>query len=185
MQQQMIISVVSEDRPGIIAEITGAIFELNGDLADLSQSILCGYLTMTLIATFDADLTPEDVHSKLASIQSKNDYEIIVKSMDLPLQQVVVDLPDKTYILTVQGKNKSGMVYSISSFCHQRGINILDLSTTLKDDQYTMVLQLDLSKVESIKQVREDLDLHAQQNEVNVMMQHYDIFRVTNEVTLI
>lgn len=185
MQRQMIISVLSEDRPGIIAEITGAIFELKGDLADLSQSILCGYLTMTLIATFDNGITTDGVHSKLAAIKSKNNYEIIVKSMDIPLQQNGIELPEKTYILTVQGKNKSGMVYSISSFCYQRDINILDLSTTLKDDKYTMVLQLDLSKVESIQQVREDLDLHAQENEVNVMMQHYDIFRVTNEVTLI
>lgn len=185
MQRQMIISVLSEDRPGIIADITGAIFELNGDLADLSQSILCGYLTMTLIVTFDSDLTTNKVHDKLATIKSKNRYEIIVKSMDTPLLQNGGDLPEKTYILTVQGKNKSGMVYSISSFCYQRDINILDLSTTLKDNQYTMVLQLDLSKVESIKQVREDLDLHAQQTEVRVMMQHYDIFRVTNEVTLI
>lgn len=185
MQRQMIISVLSEDRPGIIADITGAIFELNGDLADLSQSILCGYLTMTLIVTFDRDLSTDAVRDKLAAIKSKNGYEIIVKSMDIPLQHDGSGLPEKTYILTVQGKNKSGMVYSISSFCYQRDINILDLSTTLKDDQYTMVLQLDLSKVGSIKQVREDLDRHAQQNEVNVMMQHYDIFRVTNEVTLI
>lgn len=185
MQRQMIISVVSKDRPGIIAEITGAIFELDGDLADLSQSILCGYLTMTLIVTFDNDLTVESVRSKLEAVKSEDGYEIIVKLMDIPLQHNVNGLPEKTYILTVQGKNKSGMVYSISSFCYQRGINILDLSTTLKDDQYTMVLQLDLSKVESIKQLREDLDLHAQQTDVNVMMQHYDIFRVTNEVTLI
>jgi glycine cleavage system transcriptional repressor len=185
MQRQMIISVLSKDRPGIIADITGAIFELNGDLADLSQSILCGYLTMTLIVTFDRDLTTDAVYGKLAAIKSKNGYEIIVKSMDLPLQESNDGLPEKTYILTVQGKNKSGMVYSISSFCYQRDINILDLSTTLKDDQYTMVLQLDLSKVTSIKQVREDLDLHAQKNEINIMMQHYDIFRVTNEVTLI
>ncbi len=185
MQQQMIISVLSEDRPGIIAEITGAIFELNGDLADLSQSILCGYLTMTLIVTFDNDLTTDDVYSKLAAIKSKNSYKIIVKSMDLPLRHDGDGLPEKTYILTVQGKNKSGMVYSISSFCYQHDINILDLSTTLKDDKYTMVLQLDLSKVKSIKQVREDLDLHARKTEVHVMMQHYDIFRVTNEVTLI
>ena len=181
MQRQMIISVLSEDRPGIIADITGAIFEL----ADLSQSILCGYLTMTLIVTFESDLSTEAVHKKLTAIKSKNGYEIIVKSMDIPLHHDDDSLPEKTYILTVQGKNKSGMVYSISSFCYQRDINILDLSTTLKDDQYTMVLQLDLSKVASIKQVREDLDLHAQQTEVHVMMQHYDIFRVTNEVTLI
>lgn len=185
MPRQMIISVLSKDRPGIIADITGAIFELKGDLADLSQSILCDYLTMTLMVTFADELDPEEVKAKLTGLKTKNGYHVIVKALDQPFQQNGIGLPEKTYILTVQGKNKSGMVYSISSFCYQREINILDLSTTLKDDQYTMVLQLDLSKVESIKQVREDLELHAQETEVNVMMQHYDIFRVTNEVTLI
>ena len=185
MQRQMIISVLAEDRPGIIAEITGAIFELKGDLADLSQSILCGYLTMTLIVTFDNDISPDDVRAKIAAIKAKNGYDIIVKPMNGPLPDCGGELPEKTYILTVQGKNKSGMVYSISSFCFQRNINILDLSTTLKDDRYTMVLQLDLSKVEDIKQLRDELEVHARQTEVQVMMQHYDIFKVTNEVTLI
>ncbi len=185
MQRQMIISVVSKDRPGIIADITGAIFELNGDLADLSQSILCGYLTMTLIATFELDLTPADVTSKLKALEAANDYDFIVKPMDIRLENGRQALPEKTYIVTVQGKNKSGLVYSISSFCYQRNINILDLSTTLESGQYTMILQIDLSHVDSIKQVRSDLTHHAEKNGMNVMMQHYDIFRVTNEVTLI
>ena len=47
---------MSQDRPGIVADITGAIYQLNGDLADLNQSVLCGYLTMILIATFDDHL---------------------------------------------------------------------------------------------------------------------------------
>jgi len=66
MERQMIISVMSKDRPGIIADVTGAIFELDGDLADLNQSVLCGYLTMILIATFDGSVTPEDVIAKLS-----------------------------------------------------------------------------------------------------------------------
>ena len=52
MNKQMIISVMSKDRTGIIADITGAIYELGGDLADLNQSVLGGYLTMILFATF-------------------------------------------------------------------------------------------------------------------------------------
>lgn len=183
--QQMIISVLSKDRPGIIAEVTGAIFALNGDLADLNQSILCGYLTMILIANFDDNVTCADVRSNLSELQKKSKFDIVVRPMDSPMEDCDGGLPQKTYIVTAQGKNKSGLVYDISSFCFERNINILDLATTLKDDQYTMVLQLDLSKVDSIKQVREDLDRHAEKTGMIVMMQHYDIFRVTNEVTLI
>ena len=185
MQQQMIISVVSKDRPGIIADITGAIFALDGDLADLSQSILCGYLTMTLIATFAPERTTAEVFGKLKALDTAKDYDFLVKTMEIPLKNGDDALPEKTYIVTAQGKNKSGMVYSISSFCHQRNINIMDLSTTLKGGQYTMILQIDLSQVESIIEVRGDLSRHAAEHGMKVMMQHYDIFRVTNEVTLI
>lgn len=185
MQQQMIISVVSKDRPGIIADITGAIFDLDGDLADLSQSILCGYLTMTLIATFAADRSPTDVISKINELPAGKDYDVMVKPMDIPLKNGHGTLPEKTYIVTAQGKNKSGMVYNISSFCYQRNINIMDLSTTLEGGLYTMILQIDLSHVDSIIELRGELSRHAEENGMNIMMQHYDIFRVTNEVTLI
>ncbi len=184
MEKQMIISVMSKDRPGIIADVTGAIFELDGDLAELNQSILCNYLTMILIATFEKVVTPEDIVAKLSHVKSETKFDVIVKEMETPIEISQSSLPQKTYIVTAQGKNKSGLVYGISSFCYQRNINILDLATTLKDDQYTMILQLDLSNVESIVRVREDLDHYSKETGLHVMMQHYDIFRVTHEVTM-
>lgn len=185
MERQMVISVMSKDQPGIIAGVTGAIYELKGDLADLSQSILCGYLTMTLIATFEEEVSVEQVKDKLAGIMPDGNIETIVKEMKTPLPKHSTGLPKKTYIVTAQGKNQSGLVFGISSFCYRRNINILDLSTTLTDGQYTMILQIDLSKVGDIRKVREDLDNYARQTGMHVMMQHYDIFKVTNEVTLI
>ncbi|MBU4585507.1 MAG: hypothetical protein KKE63_10040, partial [Proteobacteria bacterium] len=53
MGKQMVMSVMSKDRPGIVADITGVIYTLQGDLADLNQSVLCDYFSMILIATFD------------------------------------------------------------------------------------------------------------------------------------
>ena len=185
MDRQMIISVMSKDRPGIIADVTGAIFELEGDLADLNQSILCGYLTMILIATFKNSVTPEDVIAKLSHVESKFKLDAIVSPVESPIEIGRAKLPDKTYVVTAQGKNKSGLVYGISSFCYRRNINIMDLSTTLADDRYTMILQLDLSKIESIVDVRKDLDEYAKDSGLHVMMQHYDIFKVTHEVTLL
>ncbi len=182
MEKQMVISVMSKDRPGIIADVTGAIFELDGDLADLNQSILCGFLTMILIATFDKEVTSEDVIAKLSHIKAEDKFEAIIKVMDTPIEIAKTKMPEKTYIVTAQGKNKSGLVYGISSFCYSHNINILDLSTTLEDDIYTMILQLDLSKVDSIKEVREHLKDYATETGLHVMMQHYEIFRVTHEV---
>jgi glycine cleavage system transcriptional repressor len=184
MKKQMIISVMSKDRPGIIADVTGAIFELDGDLADLNQSILCDYLTMILIAAFENEVTPEDVIAKLSHVKTTTKFSVIVREMDTPIEIAQSSMPEKTYIVTAQGKNKSGLVYGISSFCYQRNINILDLSTTLKDDRYTMILQLDLNNVESIIGIREDLDRYSEETGLHVMMQHYDIFKVTHEVTL-
>ncbi|RKX42690.1 MAG: hypothetical protein DRP64_09445, partial [Verrucomicrobia bacterium] len=51
-RQIMAISVMAKDRPGIVAEVTAGISALDGNLADLRESVLCGYFTMILIAGF-------------------------------------------------------------------------------------------------------------------------------------
>ena len=140
---------------------------------------------MILIANFKNTVTPEDVIAKLSHVKSDIKFDAIVRPIETPVEIGGTKLPEKTYIVTAQGKNKSGLVYGISSFCYQRNINIMDLSTTLSDDRYTMILQLDLSEIESIKDVRGDLDLYAKESGLHVMMQHYEIFKVTHEVTLV
>ena len=84
--------------------------------------------------------------------------------------------------MTTQGLNRKGLVYGISSFCFKYDINILDLATTIKGDIYTMVLQLDLSRVESIAEVRSALDIYAREEGLQVVLQHHDLFKVTNEI---
>ncbi len=93
--------------------------------------------------------------------------------------------PEETYILTVQGPNKTGIVHGISSFCFSHNINIFDLATTLQNDQYTMALQLDLKGCSSsLATLQQELEAYSQQSGLTIMMQHNDIFQVTNEVTL-
>ena len=183
MDKQFIISVMSKDRPCIIADITGAIYELKGDLADLNQSVLFGYLTMILVANFDDNVTPENILARIAEIKSPTQLDVIVRKIDAPMDMSHPGLPEKTYIVTAQGKNKSGLVHGISSFCYHHDINILDLATTRTDDRYTMILQLDLSEVDSIIAVRNDLKKYGEESGLHVVMQHHQLFQVTNEIT--
>lgn len=182
MNKQMIISVMSKDRTGIIADITGAIFELGGDLADLNQSVLGGYLTMILFATFDKNISRERLIDAIAAIKSPTKLDVIAREVDLRIDSSQSELPQKTYIMTTQGLNRKGLVYGISSFCFNHNINILDLATTIKEDTYTMVLQLDLSEVASIVEVRKALQDYAEKNGLQVVLQHHDLFKVTNEI---
>lgn len=182
MSKHYIISVLSEDRPGIIADITGIVYELGGDLAELNQSILCGYLTMILLVTFDETVTSADLLTRIKAIDSPTLFDVVARNLDIPRECSQTSLPEKTYIVTAQGRNKKGLVHGISSFCYRHNINILDLATTKTQDTYTMILQIDLSKVASIADLRSSLQDFATQNGLHVLMQHQNLFKVTNEI---
>ena len=185
MMKQMIISVMSKDRPGIISDITGAIYQLGGDVADLNQTVLCGYLTMILSASFDPEVTKEDLLASISHIKTSSKFEVSIKELDPDQEEEDIGPPEETYILTVQGPNKAGIVHGISLFCYDHNINIFDLATTLENDQYTMALQLDLKHCTSpLEKLQQKLEEYSQQSGLTIMMQHNDIFQVTNEVTL-
>lgn len=183
--KHMIISVMSKDRPGIIASITGAIYNLGGDLADLNQTVLCGYLTMILSASFDSQVTKEDLVAAISHIKTESKFEVSIKELATATDISPEKPPEESYILTVQGPNRAGIVHGISQFCFDHNINILDLATTLKNNQYTMALQLDLRKCSlELEGLQKELDDYSRQSELTVMIQHNDIFRVTHEISM-
>ena len=55
-----IITVVGNDRPGIIAGITTALYALNINILDLSQTIMDNYFTMTMLVDHAAATKPFD-----------------------------------------------------------------------------------------------------------------------------
>lgn len=175
---------MSKDRPGIVADITEVIYQLQGDLADLNQSVLCDYFTMILIASFPDTVIPEDVIAGFAHIQTTTKFEVAVKEMDIPIDITKARKVKEAFVLTAQGPNKSGLVHRISRFCCQHDINILDFATTLSGNVYTMILQLDMSRVDSVDAIRTSLTAYGKESGLTVVLQHEDIFKATNEITL-
>src|SRR3954447_17197319 len=48
---QLAVTVIGPDRPGIIADVTGALAGVGGSLEDSSMTLLRGHFAMTLICT--------------------------------------------------------------------------------------------------------------------------------------
>lgn len=52
--EKVLVSVTGVDRPGIIATVSAALFEMNINVLEISQTILDGYFTMLMIADIGA-----------------------------------------------------------------------------------------------------------------------------------
>jgi glycine cleavage system transcriptional repressor len=173
----MVISVMDHDRSGIVAEVTEGISALGGNLADLRESVLCGYFTMILVAGFPGNVTPEEVEKALAKQTASRVSVEPARGLLLEAQTT-----EHVYVLSAVGRDRVGLVAQVSRFCCNRDVNILDLASNVDGDQYTMMLQIDLSDIQSLEDFKAELSAFGDTSGLNLVLQHNDIFRATNEI---
>ena len=180
---EYIISITSKDRIGIVHEISSALAGLAGNIEDSHQTILCGYYTMIMRTAFPASVSLQAIKDGLAAVdaQSPTPMNILVHLAEEALPQAG---SENRYVLTASGADQIGFVAKVSGFCVEHQINILDLSTTLSDGEFVMMLEVDLSRCVSIDEIRQALAVFGQMQDLKVALQHHDIFKAINEISL-
>jgi len=183
-RKEYVMSITSRDRVGIIHDVAGAVSYLNGDLADMRQQVLRGYLTMIMYVSFPADVTPEEINRRLVAAGTED------AAIEVSIKEVKQSQPDSSgsvdncYVLTAEGEDRIGFVATVTKFCKDNDINILDLTTTVSGGRYIMILFIDLSNCPSMNDLRNHLDRFADDTDLNMVLQHYDIFKATNEIKI-
>lgn len=80
-------------------------------------------------------------------------------------------------IVTVVGQDKTGIVAGISTKLSELNINIHDISQTVMEGYFTMMILCELSEsTEDFSQIKELLDQTGKELGVNVRIQRQDIF---------
>lgn len=92
--QQYVISVMSRDRIGIIAEVAGAISSLHGDIADLRQSVLRDYFTMILLARFPAGITADAVREVIIGLSRSSAHAAGAEPLHVMVAQATLSDED-------------------------------------------------------------------------------------------
>jgi len=186
-----VIAVMSRDRIGIIAEVAGALSALGGDIADTRQSVLCGYFTMLLLARFPAGVSGNAIEQAIQAASHASPYdrgaprlEVIVRQADPAAlaADTAQEAGGSSYLLTARGPDRIGFVAAVSAFCSANGLNILDLSTTVFQGDYIMMLLVDVSRCGDLDDLRRRLKAFGEQAGLSAVLQHEAIFRATNEV---
>lgn len=81
-------------------------------------------------------------------------------------------------VLSVLGKDRSGIVAAVSGILAQKGANIDDISQTILDGIFSMTMLVDLDpKVADFNEVQEALEQAGQELGVQIIIQREDVFQ--------
>ena len=80
-------------------------------------------------------------------------------------------------IITVVGKDKVGIIAKVCSFLSEENINILDISQTIVQGYFNMMMIVEISKAKSeFNKIVDDLSKLGKEIGVDIRLQHQDIF---------
>lgn len=84
MKTRAVLSVLGEDRVGIVAAIATALAENAVNIEDISQTIIDGIFSMTMLVTVDEDAHAfEDVQARLAEVAERINMQITLQREDV------------------------------------------------------------------------------------------------------
>ncbi|MBE6466321.1 ACT domain-containing protein [Denitrobacterium detoxificans] len=79
-----VISVLGKDRSGIVAAVSAVLSECHANIDDISQTILSGIFSMTMMVTLDTDTADfNEVQEKLAATAEKLGVQITLQRQDV------------------------------------------------------------------------------------------------------
>ena len=136
------VTVIGNDRPGIVAAVTRALFDVGCNLEDISSTILRGHFSMTLISDCPGGADPAAVEERLSSVAA--DLNLVVTARAVEETPSGFEAP--THMVSVYGADKPGIVYRVTDALSRLGVNITDLNSRLigEDSDPVYALQIEV-----------------------------------------
>lgn len=89
----------------------------------------------------------------------------------------------KKTIITVVGKDTVGIIAGVCTYLAQNEVNILDISQTIVQDYFNMMMIVDCNKaLKPVHQLADELEEVGKNIGVVIKMQHEDIFNSMHRI---
>lgn len=151
------VTAIGRDRPGIVAEISGALYELRGNIEDSRMAILGGHFAVMLIVELPAEVTRERLEERLTRSRERLGLDALTVN---PIGHLERAGGDPTHLVSVYGADHPGIVHTVTAALAERGVNITDLQTRVAGARespfYVMLIEIALGSA-SAEEVTEAL----------------------------
>ena len=86
-------------------------------------------------------------------------------------------------IMTVVGKDRVGIIAKVSTVLAESNVNILDISQTILQDNFTMMMLVDLATMnKELSILREELNKTGKELELSITIQHEEVFKAMHRI---
>jgi len=170
MDHRYIMTAFGQDRPGIVADVTKLLFENGCNLEDTTMTQLADEFTLILLFTCQNREIEELLLRECRRLE--RDRGISAFMRPLQKRQDPGRGVSSTCVLHVEGEDQAGIVYKISKYLADHGLNICNLQSTVKASPgsgttiYVMDIHVQIPERMSIQQV--EAGLSAVADELNV-----------------
>ncbi len=123
------LTLVGQDKPGIVAQITSALFRTGAQLGEASMMRLGGNFTIMLMVKSGQSLN--ELEQSIAPVVAALELHSSFQSINASLHQH--EIPNTR--ITVYGADRAGIVADTTSCLLDAGFNIMDLASDVAGDE--------------------------------------------------
>jgi glycine cleavage system transcriptional repressor len=139
------VTVIGNDRVGIVAGITKLLFDLGCNLEDATSTILRGHFAMMLVVRPPVGLDAERLERELEPVGDR--LGVIVTAR--PVDEANAHVAAPTHMVSVYGADKPGIVYRVAEVLAASDCNITDLTSRVTGAEehpvYALLLEVQMS----------------------------------------
>ncbi len=183
--KKVIISVLGQDRPGIIAAIARILFENDGNIENVSQTSLKSEFAGIFIVAIPDILAQDDLAQRMAVALDGMDLQVHIKPVEARHE---ADAPPgvESFIITTRGPDQKGLVARMTAIIARHNINVTNCQAVFKggDDPNSniMIYEVDIPEDTDQQTLFNELRQKGADLRLQVSIQHRDIFEALNRI---
>ncbi|NWF57578.1 MAG: ACT domain-containing protein [Syntrophaceae bacterium] len=176
MKRYFALSAIGKDRPGIVADVSGLIYECGGNLEDSRMTRLGEQFALLILFSGSG----EEFQYRLSTGCKRLEWEKRLSIFLTPLEAFEGKPGEKgridLYELSTSGMDRMGIVYRVSRLLADHGINIADLETKATPSPesgtpiFTMNIRLEVPAELSGKDLLEKLNRLGEELAIDISL---------------
>jgi glycine cleavage system transcriptional repressor len=183
--KKFIISVLGQDRPGIIAAITRVLFEQDFNIEDVSQTILQVQFSSIFIVTGPDRADPRSLCDMLTAATHDLKMHFHVKELD-PAAPRWTSCACESFVITTRGPDRKGLVAQMTAVLAAHNVNVTQLQAAFRGgtepERNIMIYEVDIPMDVDQQQLNAALKAKGRELDLEVNIQHKNIFEAINRI---
>jgi len=171
MARQWIVTVLGKDRPGIVAGVTKVLYQLGCNLEDSAMRRLGGEFTVMLVFSSPARVSEEALRRGFRPLEQRLTLIVHLKRLT-KLESRAPRPRGRTFLISVYGADRPGIVFRVSDILAREGINITDVHAHRSEGRgpslYLLLLEVELPTRVQVVPLEERLKKMAKSLSVEV-----------------